>query len=79
MTDPVITGTADVPAGDKHMDIAEFRAFGYLQEVNRQWLHPHQGVCGLPGTVWVVGSHCEIDDSGVEPELTGARELANTR
>jgi hypothetical protein len=40
MTDPVITGTADVPAGDKHMDIAEFRAFGYLQEVNRQWLHP---------------------------------------
>jgi hypothetical protein len=40
MSDPVITGTADVPAGGKHMDIAEFRAFGYLQELNRQWLHP---------------------------------------
>lgn len=25
---------------NKHMDIAEFRAAGYLQEINRRFLHP---------------------------------------
>jgi hypothetical protein len=28
------------PAGIKYIDIAEFVAFGYLQEVNRQFFHP---------------------------------------
>jgi hypothetical protein len=36
MSDPVITGTADV----RHLPVAEFRQTGFLQEVNRQFLHP---------------------------------------
>lgn len=54
---------------DRHAGIA--RRAGDVQDE-----HEHQGVCGLPGTVWVVSlGYCEIDDSGVEPELVGVQEL----
>lgn len=39
----------------KRIDIAEFRALGFLQEVNRRVLHP----CGLALEV-------EVDDDGTE-------------
>lgn len=39
--------------------------------------HPHRGLCGLPGTVWLhtPESRCAIDDSGFEPVLVGASGL----
>lgn len=40
---PSDEGKHDVPTSDpiKYMDIKEFRSKGYLQEVNRKFLHPH--------------------------------------
>ena len=68
----VLTVAADeavtLPTCDAHAAIAR-RAGSYQDE------HEHQGVCGLPGTVWVFyRDRCDIDDSGVEPELVGAAE-----
>lgn len=39
--------------------------------------HVYRGVCGLPGSVWSLALlRCVIDDSGVEPSLAAAEELA---
>lgn len=35
-----MTSTADEDPPIKRIDIAEFRQFGYLQEINRRFLHP---------------------------------------
>lgn len=38
--------------------------------------HKHQGVCGLPGTLWSFDLlRCVIDDSGQEPVLAACAEL----
>lgn len=60
-------GTVALATCDEHVDIA--RRAGH-QEAE----HPHRGLCGIAGTLWT-DEQCVLDDSGVEPELVGAREL----
>lgn len=64
-------GAVALASCEMHADVAR-RAGRYEDE------HPHQGVCGLPGTVWADGC-CEIDDSGTEPVLMGIAGLAAAR
>lgn len=64
-------GDVSLASCDRHAPIAR-AAGGFMAE------HRHWGVCGLPGTVWA-DEACVIDESGVEPELTGARELEPAR
>lgn len=64
-------GRVALASCDRHAPIA--RAAG-LYEAE----HPHRGVCGLPAALWA-DEGCVIDDSGVEPALTGARELETVR
>lgn len=60
-------GTVSLASCDRHAGIAR-RAGAYRAE------HPHRGVCGLPAALWT-DEECVIDDSGVEPEPAGVREL----
>lgn len=61
-------GRVSLPTCDEHAPIA--RAAGrFVAE------HPHAGVCGLPGSVWLPDANvCVIDDSGVEPTRSGTYE-----
>lgn len=59
-------------ACDLHAEYA--RTYGILDE------HPTaDSACCMPGSIWIDGppSRCVIDDSGVEPELIGERELVS--
>ena len=57
-------GVAGLHACAEHLPIAYAAGVVLLE-------HPHAGLCGLPGTVWLPepDNVCVIDDSGVEPEL----------
>lgn len=65
-----VHGLVELAACDRHAPIARAAA-----PVDAE--HPHEWVCGLPGTVWVMpDNRCAIDDTGV-PGLVAAhaREL----
>lgn len=70
LTESPAYGVVALASCDTHADIA--RAAGeYVME------HEHAGLCGLPGTIWhLVENRCVLDDSGVEPELGAAADLA---
>lgn len=70
MTDSAEYGVVALASCDTHAPIA--RAAGeYVME------HEHAGLCGLPGTIWhLAENRCVVDDSGVEPELSVAADLA---
>lgn len=63
-------GVVGLASCDTHLGIA--RAAGTVLAE-----HPHTGLCGLPGTVWLPepDNVCVIDDSGVEPTALYATNL----
>lgn len=70
MVDSAGWGPVALSSCDAHRSIA--RASGTPIDE-----HLHVGFCGLPGALWMYPpiSACVIDDSGVEPALSGAAEM----